>query len=334
MSHYFADLLKHDNMRSRVIKITMKAMYMYGLKKGDIASAINVNADKGDDAVIDALLKLKQKSSKVSVKPSTDKPDTTWANKRAMNRAKEINNLFQGPLAKLRCNTGNMLDIGAGDGVITMAVGLHSFNLAPEDLYGIDIQQWGVNTHEDKLDSNINFKLIEEAKVEIPFDVQFNRVIILQTLHHVKDLGTMMFEINRVCAPGAIVIIREHDCQSMNMKKLIDIEHVMYDVVMDGFPIKEFRETYYGEYKSKYQWTAIFEAHMFQRLNTKQVVRPGATNFYYAMYQKIGNAKPMKDYSIDTLRSIYKKLFHKSASEKMKKPELVNYIMENIATSI
>lgn len=304
------------------VNIIMKALHMYKPSASIVSKILRESQD--DATVVAALINIRDNAH---VKPI---PDTEWAKRRGLVRADQITELIKSYPNELKSNAHNMLDIGSDDGIITMAIGTQTFGLEPQNIYGIDIEQWGVHTRGDEEKKPFNFEFISETKVDIPFDVQFNRIVIMQTLHHVKDMANMMYEINRVSSPGGIVIIREHDCRDAAMSTLIDIEHMAYDVLIDNHSLDNFQKTYYGKYRSKFQWTALFEAHMFRRLDTKSTIRPGTTNYYFAMYQKIGDAKPLKNYSIDTLKSIHVKLFQRVAPIKMKKGEIVKYIIQNI----
>ena len=323
----FANLIKDKGMGKRTMGVILKAMYPYNVSEEDVRSAVSDNMRDGDAAVLKALVSLSNRRRQ----SKTPGDNSGWLNKRAIKRAGEIGKLFTGPLSEFKKNAANLLDIGADDCRIALAVGTHVFGLDAKKVYGIDIPQWGVNTHELRKNCAINFEFIDPDNVSIPFSgVRFNRITIMQTLHHVKNLSDMMYEINRVSTPGGIVIIREHDCTTPSMSTLIDIEHIMYDVVVHGHSLDKFRETYYGSYKSKKRWTAIFEAHMFSLVPTKKVVRPGPTNFYYACYQKIGNARPLSEYSTDTLKSVHKKLFLKDPPAGMGKDVLVEHIKKNM----
>lgn len=316
--HHFANLMTDTKMRARLLKkVTQIVNIVKPLGIIEVDQIISNTMKDGDETVITAL-------SSLIPNRKSHTTNNNWLVKRANKRATDVDKLFSlPPLRGIKSNAINLLDIGAGDAHNTVAIGIRSMNLNEDQIYAIDIPQWGENRIEKKVDYNIKFEYIDPTKIVIPFDVQFNRIMMFQSLHHIRHLSDMLYEVNRVAAPGAIVIIREHDCQDKLMSNLIDIEHMLYDVVIDNNPYKKFIASYYGKYRSRFQWTDIFESFMFRRIDTKSVAVPGETNYYYAIYQKVGNAKPLSSYSIDTLHSIYFKIMKKGSPKTWKKSQLI-----------
>ena len=50
-------------------------------------------------------------------------------------------------------------------------------------------------------------------------------------LHHVKNLNTLLSEINRITKMGGYFIIKEHDSFNNLDNMLIDIQHAMFSIV-------------------------------------------------------------------------------------------------------
>jgi ubiquinone/menaquinone biosynthesis C-methylase UbiE len=320
-NQHFATLMANANMKARLINRTTQIVRLIAnIGHQNVMNIIQTNMVNGDAAVIGAFNKLR--------KPKTDiSDDKAWLVKRGDKRAADIDKLFQThQLAAIKDNAHTLLDIGAGDCYNTVSIGVKSMGLNEANIYAIDIPQWGENTHDEKKDFDINFKFVDPDTVAIPFQTQFNRIIAFQSLHHISNLSNALYEMNRVASLGAIVVIREHDCDSELMSRLIDVEHMLYDTVADDNEYDKFIKSYYGRYRSKFQWTQIFESHMFRRINTKHVIEPGETNYYYAVYQKIGNAKPLAKYSIDVLQIIYAKVSQTDVNKKWKKCEIINEI--------
>jgi len=316
---HFATLMSTPDTADRLINRTSQiTRIVTNIGKAGVVKIIEDNMENGDKSVVNAF------NSMVQLPKSSD---NKWLKKRGSRRAQDVLRLFQtAHLTGIEDNANNLLDIGAGDCYNTIAIGVDAMNLEMSQIYAIDIAQWGENINKKPTDE-ISFEFIDPKNVKIPFDVQFNRIVLLQSLHHIQNLADMMYEINRVASPGAIVIIREHDCRSGNMSRLIDIEHMLYDVAVDKIEYDKFVSTYYGKYRSQSQWTNIFESFMFRRIPTKPIINPGDTNYYYAMYQKIGCAKPFEKYSIDTLMSIYNKLSTTvRVTKKWKKSDIIKEI--------
>lgn len=319
-TNHFESLMVDPEMSTRLISRTTQILRIVSnAGTQTIVDIINASMAEGDEHVIAALKTLR--------KPRSTPTNNKWLVNRGTKRARDIDRLFQtNDLVQIKNKAQNLLDIGAGDCYNTVGIGTKSMGLTGKDLYAVDIPLWGENKHNKPDDFDINFKFIDPDTMTLPFQVSFNRIIALQSLHHIPNIPNIMYEMNRVAAPGAIVIIREHDCQCPLMSSLIDIEHILYDTVVGDIEYADFAKTYYGKYRSKYQWTQIFESHMFQLIKTKPVIAPGDTNYYYAVYQKIGNAKPFSKYSVEVLQLIYEKVAQAQVNKKWKKAEIINEI--------
>jgi ubiquinone/menaquinone biosynthesis C-methylase UbiE len=270
--------MKSKKMQGRMLSKVSKIASIVGLSKRNVTDIITANIGKGDDIVLMAMCDAR-------VDRSDSQSNDDGLTKRAQYRAIEIMKVFQGNYAGMTKNRSKLLDIGAGDGSITRAVG-KQLGLTSDNIYGVDIQQWGTVEHKEP--EGINFEFIESDNPIIPFDDrQFDCITVLQTMHHVQQLDIMMRELNRVTTPGGIVILREHDCDSMQLSWLIDLEHMMYDIVVDGSDIVEWRKTYYGQYQNKKEWSEIFKKFGFEWVPTRTIIRRNDTNYYYAMYQKV-----------------------------------------------
>lgn len=125
----------------------------------------------------------------------------------------------------------------------------------------------------------------------------------------------MLYEINRVMAPGGLLIIREHHSETKEMNDYIDLEHMLYQLVVDWRPdvdpatstVEYFNKTYFAHYYSKQYLTLIMRLHMFERIKTPRIIKY-TDNVFYAMYRKINNAMPIAKYSRDTLVVMYSEI--------------------------
>ena len=133
---------------------------------------------------------------------------------------------------------------------------------------------------------SITYVKLKEGEI-LPFnDGEFSLITCFQSLHHMKN--NVISELYRILEPGGYIIIREHDCDSNFMKILIDIEHCLFETVLKD-QSDLFVSTYYGEYRSWYEWNKLFENNGFyyckRRYNFK-TTRNNPTRYYYAMYFK------------------------------------------------
>lgn len=198
--------------------------------------------------------------------------------KRESSRASDILNIVRSN----NITVESYLDIGAGDGAITEKIG-SVLNLP--QVHATDIAQWSGKNNDKKSKNNIVFSTIDNV---LPYTKNsFDFITLFQALHHFKNLLPMMKEIQRVCTPGGIVIIREHDAKSDNIKKLIDIEHLLHGVFSDGLTVRDFSDSYFGNYRASSEWDSIFDKHDFYCIG--KILKNNPTRYYYAIYRKKNN---------------------------------------------
>jgi ubiquinone/menaquinone biosynthesis C-methylase UbiE/16S rRNA G966 N2-methylase RsmD len=189
---------------------------------------------------------------------------------RATYRAKEILDLLN-PFGKIN-STCKILDVGCGDGSITKQIG----SLSKCHISGCDIYV------SDKVKSNIDdFKKIDDLNPTLPYkNAEFNIIIALMSLHHVKLLDVLIPEIKRVLKPNGLFLIREHDFLD-SIEPLLDIQHGLYSTVWAD-ETDDFCSSYFSTYKQNYKWDSIIELPVKLKTNPK-----GDYNFYYTIYSNM-----------------------------------------------
>lgn len=193
------------------------------------------------------------------------------------------------------------LDIGCGDGTITAGIGKY-FNLSKDSIVGCDITQWAGHEHENEVSDDITFIPMESSD-KLPTDETFELITIFMALHHMNNdvLQSLIKECSRVLSPNGVILVREHDCPNAMISALINIEHAMFEVVIEGkTPANEFASSYYGKYYTRRQWNNIFADLGFYTFgdpisNLKNNTRP-----FYQLYKS--NNKKIDDISISELR--------------------------------
>lgn len=178
------------------------------------------------------------------------------------------------------------LDLGGGDGKITNAIGSY-LKLKRGDVVCADTEWFD---EERKENEPITYTKIFEENNRLPFlNNEFSLVTCFQSLHHMKNINNVISELYRITEPGGYIIIREHDCDSGFVKILIDIEHCIFECIMKDLS-DNFSDKYYGNYKSKIEWSNLFERSGFVYCNKRynfKMARNNHTKYYYAMYKKV-----------------------------------------------
>ena len=123
------------------------------------------------------------------------------------------------------------LDYGGGIGDITNSIAKY-LGLLKKNVFVTDIKDWFGNEIVEKYKNNITYRYLKSNI--LPFeDNSFDFITAFQVLHHVPDVDKALKELWRVSKKDAIVLIREHDCNSNSVRALIDIEHAVFELVRD-----------------------------------------------------------------------------------------------------
>lgn len=194
--------------------------------------------------------------------------------KRASARVREMKELFDAIKFTAK---GKILDYGCSDGVISEIVS-KEFGL---ELYGTDIESWGLNPVMTKLD---NFKPLINNK--IPWSDKFNIITLLMVLHHIPpdNLKDILQNIKDHMGNDGILIVREHIKIDDLTEVLCHVEHLLRGVC-NGLSYKNVKESYLDQptnYQSKDEWISIFKKVGFNLiLNTEP---KGCTAYSYMVF--------------------------------------------------
>jgi len=185
------------------------------------------------------------------------------------------------------------IDIGCGDCKLTHVLG-NALGLDNKNIYGTDIESWGPYIKKEREKLPIRVKFFNEGE-KLPFkNSMFSFATAFMVLHHVKDLSIMMSEINRIIKMGGYIMIREHDAMTYADYMLIDIEHMMYEMVQrdnDNAP-----KEYYGKYYDWIEWDYIFKKYGFSFISSYYLSNSiyheqTPTRAFYIIYKKVENYK-------------------------------------------
>ena len=154
---------------------------------------------------------------------------------------------------KMNHNT-KYLDIGCGDGKKTNLIG-KIFNIKKNNIYGTDIELWGPYMANKKF--NFDFKyILKNEKLDFP-DNTFDFITCILTLHHIKNLDSMINEIYRVLKPHGSFILIEHDILNYMDNLIVDIQHTFFAFLYDNNK-NYIKNPYYSNYFNNMEFEYIF----------------------------------------------------------------------------
>jgi len=184
------------------------------------------------------------------------------------------------------------LDYGGGKGDITNSIAKY-LNLSKENVFVTDIKDWFGNKIVEQYKNNITYRYLKSNV--LPFeDNTFDFITAFQVLHHVPNVDKALKELWRVSKNNAIILIREHDCNSNAVRALIDIEHAVFELVKDPVenpnqvPDYKYLETYSDslKYMSKNELYSKMEFG-FTFINIMYPQVKGPTRYYYSAWKVV-----------------------------------------------
>lgn len=216
-----------------------------------------------------------------------EKPEDTKADGRAKSRLDDV--VPEIAMFRERVSPDfRYLDIGSSEGHITGAVA-EALGLVKAQAFACDIVE---PTTKDE-----RFTFVRNTATKLFFDdSSFDVLTMFMSAHHFVDAGAMLDECRRVARPGALVLIREHDCATPAAGAFYDITHALYACVLghEATP-KDFITQYvtgtYAHYRAKADWIKLFAAHGFE-LSDK--IAPHASRYgvdifdsFYALFVRV-----------------------------------------------
>ena len=174
------------------------------------------------------------------------------------------------------------LDVGGGNGEIAFGIASH-LHLKKRYVFVIDVGEF----YSPLLTKYLSFGICKRDDSIPLFSNSVDLITAFQTLHHIRDLKFKLKEIYRILSPGGKFIIREHNCENEHVASLIDVEHILYDVVLLGRDYQKTFNEYYGEYLSKFEWTNFLKKVGFKFIRYLPVSNThNPTKYYYGVYTK------------------------------------------------
>jgi ubiquinone/menaquinone biosynthesis C-methylase UbiE len=189
---------------------------------------------------------------------------------RANARLRELNE-FLNYISKKYMNKSSFayLDYGGGEGGISKAIA-EKLRLNKNNSFSLDVEDWYGNITEKRYQQYITYRTIKPFTA-LPFeDESINLITSLQVLHHIPNLDYYMNELVRILKPGGYLVVREHDCNSELVRRLIDVEHMLFECVLNtgdqgnGRYLFEYKDS--DNYKSIDEWISYISNNGLQLL--------------------------------------------------------------------
>jgi ubiquinone/menaquinone biosynthesis C-methylase UbiE len=217
----------------------------YGLDVQSIINIVETHCDQDDLTITNKLREsVTTKSNLYETKQNLRRGESRWK-------------MIKYEVPK---NVQGMLDYGGNVGDIAYVIGRNKLQLSREKTIVVDINEWSGQKWTPRDDINfIHFNSMNT----IP-DNSVDLITSFHVMHHVEEhhLPKIVSELARILSPSGVFILYEHDCTNRFMVDLIDLIHMLYDVVMTQImTYKEFAETHYAKYKSIKGWIKLFESH-------------------------------------------------------------------------
>jgi SAM-dependent methyltransferase len=200
-------------------------------------------------ARINILRNLLTKKSDLEVYKEINKHLKRNEDVRAYNQAQQLFRGIVWLMDRTNFNPTKYLDYGCGSGLITVEL-KRMLHLEKVDCIEVNksLQNAEIDYH---YVPDFYKKKIEDYK--LPYvDGTFDLVTAFNSLHHTRNLESMIKELHRIMKPGGYLIIREHDCWNAFDAMLVDIEHAIF-----MHHNNENFDEYYITYKNYFGWDLV-----------------------------------------------------------------------------
>lgn len=189
----------------------------------------------------------------------------------------------------------SIMDIGCGDGRKLLKIG-RKFRVKPSNLICADIDSWF------KYSSKKRERLpVTPHKLEltgpIDYPTPLSMIMMVHTIHHwcydsKEKYIERLSSLSKILAPGGFVVIVEHDIFTQTSGCILDIEHGIYESVLDdGY--EEFKSDLQTRYLNFIEVELMMESSgfklvSFQHYNAGSIISKVVPNrTYISIYQKI-----------------------------------------------
>jgi ubiquinone/menaquinone biosynthesis C-methylase UbiE len=176
------------------------------------------------------------------------------------------------------------LDFGGGDGEIGAAIASR-LHITKNNAFVSDVKSWFGNIKESTYQNKVTYRYLNSQI--LPFKTEmFDLITCFQVLHHIKDYEKTLRQMLRVLKFGGVILIREHDCRNVEDSVLIDLEHSIREMVLEGKEI-EYLQSYHAKYFSQGELDRILSSFGLKKIEMVYPSPKGPTRQYYAAWRKI-----------------------------------------------
>jgi ubiquinone/menaquinone biosynthesis C-methylase UbiE len=194
-------------------------------------------------------------------------------------------------LGEINDSTFKYLDFGGGDGQNAYAISTKVLNIEKKgNIFVSDIQSWFGNENVQKYKDILTYRYLKSFY--LPFENEtFDFITCFQVLHHIRKVELTLKELYRILKKGAILLIREHECDNEQTSLLIDIEHSLFEISGKINVDYSYLEHYFAHYFTKEELYNLLIETGFklvlkkngQPLETEPI---GITRYYISVWQK------------------------------------------------
>ena len=219
--------------------------------------------------------------------------DTSRKDKRNAKRASEVYKYLTDALKKYNKSIGGdqycHLDYGGNDGSVASEFAKIT-KLDKTQVFSADVETW-LGNKKNNLFDNITYTMLSENQKlsNVHYKPEsFDSISLLQVLHHVEFVDFHLKEIYTILKPGGIVVIKEHDCDSLTTQLLIDIEHMIHETVEPEVENTKILTSYAAFYKSFEQLDKMMVSIGFELVSEDYNFNPkyNPTRYYFVTYRK------------------------------------------------
>ena len=247
--------------KNRMLKLIQK---ITSLK---IEIILNIVENNNDKTIIEKLSKLVKKESLYTEDNNIKKATYRWEK-------------FLSP--NINTKVKKILDYGGNVGDYAHTYG-KQLKLKKKDIYVMDINDWAGEKWIPRKDitwihSNDTHK-IKHNSVDL--------IILQHVLHHInkKQFPDIISFFNNILTKTGTIVLYEHDSYDKNISNVIDLEHILYDIVMSKkISYSDYFKNNYAEYFSLKEWMKIFSKYfkVFKILEIHNI-----DNSFYLFFKKI-----------------------------------------------